>query len=99
MGSANYVFGNNLAAGLAQTTLGNSLLSWEKQKQLDLGVDIGLFNNRILITYDYYRKMTDGLLYTVNVPRSSGFVNISTNIGSIKSWGHEVSINSKNLVG
>lgn len=99
IGSANYVFGNNLAPGLSQATLGNSLLSWEKQKQLDIGVDIGLFKNRILITYDYYRKITDGLLYTVNVPRSSGFVNIATNIGTIKSWGHEVSITSKNIVG
>lgn len=95
----NYVFGNTLAPGAAQRTLGNSLLSWEKQKQLDIGADFGFFNDRLLITYDYYHKYTEGLLYQVNVPRSSGFANIQTNVGTIKSWGHEFSITSKNMVG
>lgn len=99
IGTANYVFGSNLAAGMAQTSLGNSLLSWEKQKQLDLGADISLFDNRLSITYDYYRKITDGLLYNVNVARSSGFGSMQTNIGTIKSWGHEFAISSKNLTG
>ncbi|WP_164735221.1 TonB-dependent receptor [Pseudoflavitalea rhizosphaerae] len=97
--TANYVFGNTLAPGAAQSTLGNSLLSWEKQKQFDIGADLGFFNDRILLTYDYYHKYTDGLLYRVNVPRSSGFANIQTNVGTIKSWGHEFSLTSKNLVG
>lgn len=99
IGSANYVFGGTLAPGAAQGNLGNSLLSWEKQKQLDIGADFGFFNDRLLFTYDYYHKYTDGLLYQVNVPRSSGFANIQTNIGTIKSWGHEFSITSKNMVG
>lgn len=99
IGSANYVFGSNLAPGSAQSNLGNSLLSWEKQKQLDLGADLGFFKDRLLITYDYYHKYTEGLLYQVNVPRSSGFINIQTNIGTIKSWGHEFGITSKNIVG
>jgi TonB-linked SusC/RagA family outer membrane protein len=99
IGSSNYVFGGTLAPGAAQNNLGNSLLSWEKQKQLDIGADFGFFNDRLLLTYDYYHKYTEGLLYQVNVPRSSGFANIQTNIGTIKSWGHEFSITSKNMVG
>lgn len=99
IGSYNYVFGSNLAPGAAQSTLGNSLLSWEKQKQLDIGADFGFFNDRFLFTYDYYHKYTDGLLYTINVPRSSGFINLQSNIGTIKSWGHEFSVTSRNLIG
>lgn len=96
---ANYVFGSAMAPGAAQSTLGNSLLSWEKQKQLDIGADFGFFNDRLLFTYDYYHKYTDGLLYQVNVPRTSGFINVQTNIGTIKSWGHEFTVTSKNMVG
>lgn len=97
--NSNYAFASGLAPGKVQTTLGNSLLSWEKNKQWDAGVDIGLFKDRVQITYDYYTKITDGLLYPVQVPQSSGFSSIYDNIGTIKSWGHEIAISSKNLVG
>lgn len=101
--ASNYVFGSGssatLASGKAQSNLGNSILSWEKTKQLDIGLDLSLFKDRIIFSYDYYRKNTDGLLYQVAVPRSTGFGSVSSNIGSIKFWGHEFSIASKNLVG
>jgi len=97
--AANYVFGSTLAQGLVQSTLGNSLLSWERNKQLDLGIDISVLNNRISLTYDYYHRITDGLLYQVDVPRGSGFSSVPANIGAVKLWGHEISVSSRNLVG
>ena len=81
------------------TNLGNPNLGWEKTKQLDLGVDFSFLNNRITLTYDYYKKITDNLLYSLSVPRESGFSTITGNVGKIKFWGHEISINSHNLVG
>lgn len=97
--NSNYVFGSALAPGKVQTSLGNSLLSWEKNRQWDAGADISLFKDRLQITYDYYNKITDGLLYPVQVPVSSGYSSIYDNIGTIKSWGHEISVASRNLVG
>lgn len=97
--SSNYVFGSTLAPGKAQSSLANSLLSWEKNKQFDAGFDIGLFNNRITLTYDFYRKFTEGLLYPVSVPSASGFTSVQDNVGDIRFWGHEIGINSKNMTG
>lgn len=98
IGTVNYVFNNAIAPGRAQTSLGNNELTWEKTNQFDIGLDVGLLNNRIYLTYDYYAKRTKGLLYQVDVPRASGFSNIQSNIGEFAFWGHEFAISSKNIV-
>ncbi len=95
MGTTNYTFGNILNQGLSITSLGNTLLSWEKTNQWDVGLDLSLFENRLNFHYDYYHKVTDGMLYPIELPRASGFSSISTNIGSFKFWGHELGINAK----
>lgn len=53
----------------------------------------------IEMMYDYYNKKVDGLLYQVDIPRASGFSNIYSNIGDYKAWGHEITLQSRNLVG
>lgn len=98
-GTANGVFGNTTVSGSKVTNLGNQDLGWEKTSQLDIGVDLGFLNNRITFTYDYYRKITKDLLYSLPVPRESGFSTFTGNVGKLKFWGHEFSINSHNLVG
>lgn len=98
VGGVNYVFNNALVGGKAVTTLGNTYLTWEKNKQFDLGLEIGMLNNRISFTYDYYNKITDGLLYAINIPQSSGFSSVISNIGTFKFWGHEFTLNTVNLV-
>lgn len=97
--NSNYVLGSTLAPGKVQSTLGNPSLSWEKNKQFNIGLDIGLLKDRLSFSYDYYNKLTEGLLYPVAVPRSSGFTTIQDNVGDIKFWGHEFTISSKNLTG
>lgn len=97
--TANYVFGGGIAPGRALDGIGNGNLTWETTSQYDLGLDIGLFNDRIFLVYDYYWKKTDGLLYQIDVPRQSGFEYIQSNIGELRFWGHEVGIETKNLVG
>ncbi|GAA4799413.1 TonB-dependent receptor [Olivibacter ginsenosidimutans] len=99
MSPTNYVFNGSLVQGLSTTSLGNTLLSWERTKQLDIGFELGLFNDRINFTYDYYHKKTDGMLYPVELPRGSGFSSVQTNIGAFKFWGHELGVSSKNLDG
>lgn len=99
VGPVNYIFSNALVGGKYVSQLGNNDLTWEKNKQFDLGVDIGILNNRITFIYDYYNKITDGLLYQVNIPQSSGFSSVSSNIGTFKFWGHEFTVNSYNFTG
>jgi TonB-linked SusC/RagA family outer membrane protein len=97
IGTYNYVIANTLAPGKSVSTLENARLSWEKTKQLDLGIDIGLLKDRIIVAYDYYHKLTDDMLYAMPIPKSSGFSSIQSNVGSVKFWGHEISITTRNL--
>ena len=94
----NTVFDNNFTSGYSPSSLGNNQLGWEQTKQVDLGFDIGLFNNRVSLSYDYYSKQTDKLLYNVPVPAASGFNSIAYNIGTFKYWGHEISVTTRNTV-
>ncbi|MBC9930176.1 TonB-dependent receptor [Chitinophaga qingshengii] len=97
--NSNYVFSTGMAPGKVQNSLGNQRLAWERNRQLDIGFDIGLFGNRINFSYDYYDKMTTGLLFTVPVPQSSGFSTVKDNLGDIAQWGHEFTLSTKNMVG
>jgi TonB-linked SusC/RagA family outer membrane protein len=97
--NTNYSLNGVLASGRNITALGNADLGWEQTKQIDIGVDIGLLDDRIAVSYDYYSKNTSDLLYRVDVPLASGFSSVWTNIGEIKFWGHEFTVSSKNLVG
>jgi TonB-linked SusC/RagA family outer membrane protein len=97
--TVNAVFGNNVAAGAVVTSLANANLGWETTKQFDIGIDFGLFNDRIQFVYDYYVKNTTNLLYSVQVAQEAGFGNFNDNIGEIKFWGHEVALNTLNTTG
>ncbi|QRR00456.1 SusC/RagA family TonB-linked outer membrane protein [Dyadobacter sandarakinus] len=97
--TVNSVFGSNVATGAVVTSLANNNLGWETTKQFDLGLDLGLFNDRIQFIYDYYTKRTTNLLYAVQVPQESGFPFFNDNIGEIKFWGHEFSLTTRNLDG
>jgi len=97
--TANAVFGSNVVSGAVPTSLANPNLGWETTRQFDLGLDLGLFNDRIQFVYDFYTKRTTNLLYAVQIPQESGFTSYSDNIGEIKFWGHEFSLTTKNTTG
>ena len=97
--TVNAVFGNTVSPGAVITSLANKNLGWETTRQFDVGLDLGLFNNRVQFIYDFYTKNTTNLLYSVQVPQEAGFGNFNDNIGEIKFWGHEFSLVTKNTVG
>lgn len=97
--SANYPFGGEVSPGKTLTQIGNQKLSWEENSQFDIGVDFGFLNDRIFLMYDFYTKKTKSLLNNLEIPWTSGFSSVMSNMGKIKSWGHEISIESRNLVG
>lgn len=99
LNSYNYIFGGNLAQGQTIGMLGNSELAWERNKQLDIGFDIELADSRIALSYDYYRKISDGLIQVRPIPRASGFNSIQFNIGQFEFWGHEITLNTVNTTG
>lgn len=86
----------NLKSGLTFTQAGNPNLTWEKSSQIDFGAEVG-FLNRINLEADYYKKTTDGLLFSVPLSLSSGATSINQNIGEIESKGIEFVLNTKNI--
>lgn len=97
--TTNAVFGSTVGTGAIVTSLANPNLGWETTKQFDVGLDLGLFNDRIQFIYDFYTKRTTNLLYNVQIPQEAGFGFFTDNIGEIKFWGHEFSLTSKNTMG
>lgn len=95
----NYILNGALASGQTIGTLGNPDLAWERNRQLDLALDLSILNNRISFTYDFYHKFSDGLIYPRPIPRASGFTTIQFNIGQFEFWGHEFSVNTVNTTG
>jgi TonB-linked SusC/RagA family outer membrane protein len=81
------------ASAIRAGNIPNQDLKWEQSKTLDIGVDIGLFNNRLTVIFDYYDRRTDDLLTTVSLPASSGFSSIFTNNGSLQNKGVEIELN------
>jgi TonB-linked SusC/RagA family outer membrane protein len=91
--SVNSSFGNNPVIGFVNNDPGNPDLSWEKSNQVDVGADFGLFN-RINVTFDYYNAITNGLLLAVNTPPSTGYSSNLENIGKMRKWGEELTVNA-----
>ncbi len=83
--------------GFSPGNIPNALLGWESTTTLDLGLDLGLWNNRVSFTGDFYNKKTTNLLYSVSVPSSSGFNTILENIGSLQNRGFELGLTTRNI--
>ncbi len=96
--SAKYLINNQLHSAYVPNSLENVDLTWEKTKQVDIGIDLGLFHDRLLITADYYNKRTTNMLLAVPIPTSTGYGSAWQNAGSLSNRGVEFSFNSKNIV-
>lgn len=86
-------------SGAAPTVMPNAALTWETTTQYNAGLDIALWANRLILNVDAYLKDTRDLLYSVPIPRETGFASITQNIGSIRNRGIEFLVTSRNLVG
>jgi TonB-linked SusC/RagA family outer membrane protein len=87
---------NGLNPGILQSTsLGNDSLTWEANGQFDIGVDFALFNNRINGSFEYFKRETNNLLFSVPLPLSSGFSSINKNIGGMFNRGFEFEIDAE----
>ncbi len=89
--------GNSYYLGWASAQLqglGNSKLTWQKTKELNIGTEIGLLDQRISIEANYYLKNTTNLLSQMDLPLSSGFSYYTANVGEMKNTGFEASVNA-----
>ncbi len=84
-------------SGIIPTSLPSDDLKWETTTQTNIGLDFGLFNNRVTGEIDYYVKNTEDLLLFVNLPATSGFNTVYRNVGKLENRGWEFSINTVNI--
>ncbi|MBR6287265.1 MAG: TonB-dependent receptor [Bacteroidaceae bacterium] len=104
-----YAFGNgqNVAGGDAAALPGayegarnNPDVTWEKALKQDYGVDMNFFNDRLRTSFDYYyERRKDIMLMDMSVPSIIGFTMPYTNLGEVKSWGWELSLNWNDKIG
>lgn len=96
-GNGSMIFNNELNPYVTLSNLGNEDLKWETSKQLNVGLDVGLFDNRLELILDYYNKTTTDLLFLKQVPYTTGYSTTWTNLGKIRNRGFEVTISSRNI--
>ena len=95
----NYNLAGNEVNGLIQSTIPNPDLTWEKSQQTNVGLELGLFNNRIFLLADYYTTKTSDLLLNVSISSVSGFQTTLRNLGEVENKGFELALSTKNFVG
>jgi TonB-dependent starch-binding outer membrane protein SusC len=87
-------------AGIVQANVPNPNLGWESTTTTNVGVDLGLFENRITVNADVYLKQTENLLFTRQLPWTSGFSAIANeNVGSLENRGLDLGISTVNIDG
>ncbi|MFC4870975.1 SusC/RagA family TonB-linked outer membrane protein [Negadavirga shengliensis] len=91
--AVNYSFNDAPVQGFAQTSLVNQELTWETTHQTNLGFDMGLLEDKLLFSFDYYNKITDGILLELPIPALIGLDAPFQNAGRVKNEGYEISLN------
>lgn len=86
-----------LVSQLYVDRLQNPNLQWEKTTSYNIGLDFGLFNNRINGSFDLYKKETKDLLILRSLPDVTGFANVWDNLGQVNNKGFEVALSSTNI--
>lgn len=97
MGSYDLIFGGTRNIGTGVGRMSNSNLQWEKTQQVDFGIELGLFSNRLSFELDLYRRKVNEMLLDAPLPLSSGYASIFTNVGSMENKGVEFAVNSMNI--
>nr|WP_321408587.1 TonB-dependent receptor [uncultured Carboxylicivirga sp.] len=97
MSDVQIALGGETNIAMVANQLGNSDLSWESKKSLNIGVDFGFLRNRINGTLDVYSDQNLDLLLSRKLPAASGFSEVTANIGETKSKGLELTLNTVNI--
>lgn len=72
--------------------LENADLTWEENKNYDIGLEFGVLNDRLTGSFDYYHRKTNNLIYPKNVSITTGFTSFTSNVGNLQNKGFEISL-------
>src|SRR5690606_20267987 len=88
-----YSFNGAAVQGAWQSTLGVNNLQWETAKMTDIGIDLQLFDGKLGITADYYKKITEDVLFLIPIPGVTGMPTPAQNGVEIENKGWELALN------
>jgi len=88
-----------LFSGAAATTVPNIDITWESTRVADLGFDLALWNNKLSFTFDYFDKLTSGILYNITASRVLGLTPSVVNAGVVTNKGIDLSALHQNTIG
>lgn len=89
----------DVITGVEPQDLGDPGLTWETTEEVNLGLDVGLFDDRVSLEADAYQSVTSDLLLNVSVPSASGYETVLTNIGEVRNSGLELFLETQNFTG
>ena len=97
-------YGNNLGSGFIigvrpSKLLPNKSIKWETSKQVDLGIDIRMFKERLTFTLDWYNKNTHDLITSTTAPGNTGAETVYVNAGKVNNHGTEIELGWKDVIG
>jgi TonB-linked SusC/RagA family outer membrane protein len=95
--ASNYSFGQAAGIGFGPNNLANQGLGWERSQELNLGLNIGLFNNRITAVAEVYKRTTKDLIMRQSIPTTNGFSSVVSNVGRVSNKGIELLLNTVNI--
>ncbi|MBO4244701.1 MAG: TonB-dependent receptor [Bacteroidales bacterium] len=86
-----YSFGGGIQYGSAVSEFVNQMIAWEKKKSTSVGFDLGMFGNQFEFTFEWYKNVSEKLLYDVPVPVSAGVSNktVTMNAAEMENTGFE----------
>lgn len=96
-GPVYYPFGGTYVNGFYPNKIVDSNLSWETSKEWNAGFDFGFVRDRITGSFDFYNKVSDNLLYSVQLPLEAGGGKLTTNVGSVLNRGVEFGLKTVNV--
>ena len=90
-GSSNYYYGQtgSMVYGSKANRLANEDLKWEESEQTDIGIDLGLWNNKLTFSVDYFIKKTNGMIIDMPIPSYVGEQRPLANVGDMENSGWE----------
>ena len=89
---AKYPFDNKVNTGYYQSSYKINTITWEKATTWGIGVDLGFLNGKINTTIDYYNRLTDGILISVDAPYEFALGSYLDNVGKMRNQGVELSL-------
>src|SRR5690554_692070 len=95
LATSNYIFGDAIANGQVLAAFANADLGWEQSEQLDIGLDLAMFDNKLIFTAEYYERITNDMLLSVEIPVISGFTRTISNVGKVENKGLEFALDYK----